>query len=143
MQNKIQLLDCTLRDGSYIVAAEFGETVMRGILRKLAAANVDILECGWLKDTPHKPGTAFYHVPADALAYLPENLSPSTVCAVMIDWDRYDLDRLPENDGRGVNAIRMVFPHGKFREAIPLGRKTAATGCSFRRRTPSDTATPT
>ena len=128
MQNKIQLLDCTLRDGSYIVAAEFGETVMRGILRKLAAANVDILECGWLKDTPHKPGTAFYHVPADALAYLPENLSPSTVCAVMIDWDRYDLDRLPENDGRGVNAIRMVFPHGKFREAIPLGRKIKDRG---------------
>ena len=128
MESKIQLLDCTLRDGCYIVSAEFGTPVMRGILKKLTAANVDIIECGWLKDSAHKPGTAFYHVPADAQAYLPQVRRPGTVYAAMIDWDRYDLGQLPPNDGRGIDAIRMVFPHGKFKEAIPLGRKIREQG---------------
>ena len=128
MESKIQLLDCTLRDGCYIVSAKFGTPVMRGILKKLTAANVDIIECGWLKDSAHEPGTAFYHVPADALDYLPTKRRPGTVYAAMIDWDRYDLGQLPPCDGRGIDAIRMVFPHGKFKEAIPLGRKIREQG---------------
>ncbi len=128
MRNKIQLLDCTLRDGCYIVDADFGAPVIRGIANKLAAAKVDIIECGWLKNDPHRPGSAFYHVPADADAYLPRIRRPCTVYSVMIDWDRYDLDQLPPHRGEGVEAIRMVFPHGKFREAIPLGRKIKERG---------------
>ena len=39
----IELLDCTLRDGSYIVNGDFGANVIRGILRKLDAARMDII----------------------------------------------------------------------------------------------------
>ena len=35
MDKKISLLDCTLRDGCYIVDAEFGEPVIKGIIRKI------------------------------------------------------------------------------------------------------------
>lgn len=128
MHDKIHLLDCTLRDGCYIVAAEFGIPVMRGILKKLTTANVDIIECGWLKNAPHKQGTAFYHIPSDALAYLPAERYQGTIYAAMIDWDRYDLAQLPPNDGKGINAIRMVFPHGKSKEAITLSKKIIDSG---------------
>ena len=67
----IELLDCTLRDGSYIVNGDFGADVIRGILRKLDAARMDIIECGWLKDAPHKDGSAYFHVPEDVRSYLP------------------------------------------------------------------------
>lgn len=46
---KIQLLDCTLRDGAYIVDAKFGVPAIKGIIKKLQDADVDIIECGWLK----------------------------------------------------------------------------------------------
>lgn len=128
MTPDIQLLDCTLRDGSYIVNGAFGAPVLRGVMRKLAAANIDIIECGWLKDAPYQPGSAYYHVPADVKPYLPERPRGQTVYAVMIDWDRYDLDALPPCDGESVDAIRMVFPFSRFKEAIPLGFKIKERG---------------
>lgn len=128
MENKIQLLDCTLRDGCYIVEADFGTPVIRGITQRLENANIDIIECGWLKDKPHRPGSAFYHVPADALAYMPEKRSPATRYAVMIDWNRYDLDRLPEHVPGTPEIIRLVFPREHAAEAIPLGRKIRERG---------------
>lgn len=131
MESKIQLLDCTLRDGCYIVEADFGTPVIRGIAKRLENANIDIIECGWLKDAPHRSGTAFYHVPTDAVAYMPEKRSLDTRYAVMIDWNRYDLDQLPEHTPGAPEIIRLVFPREHAAEAIPLGRKIKAKGYSL------------
>lgn len=117
----VQLLDCTLRDGAYIVNSEFGMPAMKGIIRKLQDANTDIIECGWLKDGTYQEGTTFYHVPMDAEGYIFEK-NRHTVYAAMIDWDRYDLNALPENDGKSIDAIRVVFPQANFREGIACGK---------------------
>ena len=90
----IKLLDCTLRDGAYIVNAEFGEPAIKGIIRKLQDAGIDIIECGWLKDKEHVKGTSFYHVPSDVVPYITER-KPNFMYVAMIDWDRYNLDNLP------------------------------------------------
>ena len=63
MSANIQILDCTLRDGAYIVDSNFGTPAIKGIIKKMQDARIDIIECGWLKNTPHKTGTSFYHVP--------------------------------------------------------------------------------
>ena len=60
MATRVELLDCTLRDGAYIVDSKFGTTAMRGIINKMQSANVDIIECGWLKNTPHEIGSTFF-----------------------------------------------------------------------------------
>lgn len=120
MKKNYELLDCTLRDGAYIVNSQFGESAIRGIIKKLQDAKVEIIECGWLKDSPHVEGTSFYHMPKDLQQYLFEKKS-NAVYTVMIDWDRYQADLLPENDGLSIDAIRIVFPHGKHREGIKVG----------------------
>ena len=117
---KIELLDCTLRDGAYIVNGDFGDDVVVGLIKKLDAANADIIECGWLKDAPHKDGSVYYHVPEDARKYMPLHRKSVATYTVMIDWDRYNLDALPERTGGTIDAIRMVFPHGKHRLALAL-----------------------
>lgn len=127
MSQKIQLLDCTLRDGAYIVDANFGTPAIKGIIKKMQEANVDVIECGWLKDTPHKEGTTFYHVPSDLEQYLSEK-NENSVYVAMIDWDRYNLDNLPPCDGKSIDAIRVVFPQQKFREGIALGEIIKAKG---------------
>lgn len=127
MKSKVELLDCTLRDGAYIVDSKFGTAAIKGIISKLQAAGVEIIECGWLKDCEHKPGTSFYHVPDDLLLYLNEKNKDATY-VVMIDWDRYNLDYLSEYDGKSVDAIRVVFPHDKFKEGIGVGRKIKEKG---------------
>lgn len=59
MQKRIQLLDCTLRDGSYINGSHFGAPAIKGIIKKMQEADVDLIECGWLKDAPHEEGSAY------------------------------------------------------------------------------------
>ncbi len=127
MNAKIQLLDCTLRDGAYIVDAKFGTPAIKGIIKRMQDANVDVIECGWLKDSPHKVGTSFFHVPSDVEQYLSGKSIHSTYVA-MIDWDRYDLNNLPEYDGKSIDAIRVVFPQNKFREGVALGKTISDKG---------------
>ncbi|HBA70164.1 MAG TPA: hypothetical protein DCZ40_12525, partial [Lachnospiraceae bacterium] len=120
MKKNYELLDCTLRDGAYVVNSRFGESAIRGIIKKLQEAKVEIIECGWLKDSPHVQGTSFYHMPKDLQQYLFEKKS-NIVYTAMIDWNRYQVDLLPVNDGLSIDAIRVVFPHGKHKEGIRVG----------------------
>ncbi len=123
----IKLLDCTLRDGAYIVDGKFGEPAIRGIISKLNEAEVDVIECGWLKNQEYEAGTTYYHVPGDLCQYLGKK-KKNTIYVVMIDWDRYDLDYLPEYDGSSIDAVRVVFPHGKHREGIEVAKRIKQKG---------------
>ena len=127
MTKKIELLDCTLRDGAYIVDAKFGTPAIKGIIRKMQDANAEIIECGWLKDSPHQEGTTFYHVPADLEQYITEK-SPYSKYVVMIDWNRYNLDFLPQNDGKSIDAVRVVFPKDRVSEGMQLGKIIKSKG---------------
>ena len=127
MEKKIELLDCTLRDGSYINDSHFGTPVIKGIIKKMQEARVEIIECGWLKDKDYTEGSAFYHVPSDLEPYF-LNRSKEHTYVVMIDWDRYNLENLPDYDGKSIDAIRVVFPHGKHREGLAVGEKIKAKG---------------
>lgn len=127
MEKCIELLDCTLRDGAYITDSHFGTAAIKGIIKKMQDANADIIECGWLKDKAHEEGTTYFHVPADLEPYLLSRKADTTY-VVMIDWDRYDVNNLPPCDGKSIDAIRVVFPHGKHREGIAVGQKIRDKG---------------
>lgn len=125
--SNIELLDCTLRDGAYIVDGNFGNSAIKGIISKLQEAGADIIECGWLKNDEHKGGTSYFHRPDDLLEYIEQKNSETTYVA-MIDWDRYDLKFLPECDGKTLDAIRVVFPVDKYKEGIEVGRQIREKG---------------
>lgn len=127
MKKKTSLLDCTLRDGAYVVDGNFGNIAITGIIKKLQDANVDIVECGWLKNAPHQDGSSFYHTPKDLVSYLSEK-NEDILYTVMIDWDRYDLENLPQYDGTSIGGIRVVFPHGKHKEGIAVGKEIQKKG---------------
>ncbi|MEY8388144.1 hypothetical protein AALC17_12750 [Oscillospiraceae bacterium 38-13] len=121
MNTEVSLLDCTLRDGAYITGGDFGEPVIRGMISKLQAAGTDVIECGWLKNDPCPPGSVYYHTPEDLRRYLARK-NPNCTYTVMIDWDRYDLTNLPLYDGTSLDAIRVVFPRGRHRQGMEVGR---------------------
>lgn len=127
ISKKIELLDCTLRDGAYINKSEFGDSTIKGIIRNLQHAKTEIIECGWLKDNAHKPDSSYFHVPEDIIPYI-ENKDPAVTYVVMIDFDRYDLSNLPQNDGSAIDAVRVVFPRGKAKEGLEVARRIRAKG---------------
>ena len=111
---KVKVLDCTLRDGAYIVNGNFSKASIRGIVDKLNTARIDIIEVGWLKDDEHKEGSTYYHVPSDFSKYLNEK-KENTIYTVMIDYNRYDISKLPQNDKNNIsiviyhNSINSIF----------------------------------
>ncbi len=127
MKKKIALLDCTLRDGAYINGSRFGTSAIKGIIKKLQEARTDIIEVGWLKDAAHEEGSTYYHLPQDAAPYMVDRQDGIEYVA-MIDWDRYDVDNLPPCDSKSVNAVRVVFPHGKHREGIAVAERVREKG---------------
>ncbi|MBE6105113.1 hypothetical protein [Anaerovibrio lipolyticus] len=127
MVKKVKLLDCTLRDGAYINSSKFGVPALKGIIKKMQDADIDIIECGWLKDAPHEEGSSYYHVPSDMEQYLLDYSERYTYVA-MIDWDRYDTTALPECNHKSINAVRVVFPRGKAKEGMEIGRKIRDKG---------------
>ena len=127
MNIKIQMLDCTLRDGAYVNDSKFGAPVIKGVIKRMQDAHIDVVECGWLKDSPHKNGSSFFHVPSDLEPYLLER-NEHVIYVVMIDWNRYDLNNLPERDGKSIDAIRVVFPHGKHMEGVEVAKKIKEKG---------------
>ena len=46
--NKVQILDCTLRDGGYCNNWTFGARNICSIVEALSEANVEIIECGFI-----------------------------------------------------------------------------------------------
>ena len=131
MLKKIQLLDCTLRDGAYIVNGDFGDAIIKGVLANLVSAKIDIIECGWLKDSPYKNGSVYYNKPSDLSRLLPASQNSAPIYTAMIDWDRYTLENLPEHGPQTIDAIRMVFPHGKHEDALALAPKIISKGYSL------------
>ena len=121
------LLDCTLRDGAYIVDSMFGETAIRGIINKLQETGIEIIECGWLKNKEYKIGSTFYHRPDDLKQYILQK-NPNVIYTAMIDWNQYNLDFLPDYDQKSIDAIRIVFPYGKQKEGIEIGKEILKKG---------------
>ena len=127
MNKKIRLLDCTLRDGSYINGSKFGSNTMKGIIRRLKEAKLDIIECGWLKDAPYEDGTTYFHVPTDAIPFIGDKGTDTTFVA-MIDYNRYDVVKLPYCDNQSIDAIRVVFPRGQVSAGMALANPIREKG---------------
>ena len=130
MTENIMLLDCTLRDGAYITESHFGTPAIKGIIKKLQEARVDIIEVGWLKDKQHEEGTTFFHLPTDVVPYLVEP-SERTTYVAMIDWDRYDTEQLPPCDGASIDAIRSYSRMENIKKALLLQRNYVQKGIVY------------
>ena len=105
---KAKILDCTLRDGAYLIDKNFGNTVIRGIIEGLVQANIDIVEFGFLQSEGFGDGKTVYKDGQDASRFVPENKG-NTMYTVLADCSRFNIDLLDENNGKTFDAIRVCF----------------------------------
>lgn len=125
---QVNLLDCTLRDGAYITDGNFGSGIIKGIINNLNNARVEIIEVGWLKDIEHKEGSTYFQTVEDIIPYLPKDKNKDTKFVTMIDYGRYDIQKLSEFNGESIDSIRVVFPKEKYAEAIKFSKKIKEKG---------------
>lgn len=101
-----RLLDCTLRDGSHMNKGVFGQKTITGSIKSLAEAGVDIIEVGFMWDSPQDVDTNRFYSMADVKRILPEDIGNSKI-SVMIEKQNL-LDHIEDYDG-SIEYIRVIF----------------------------------
>ena len=114
MENSIQILDCTLRDGGYCNQWNFGSANIQKILLGLLQSKVNIIECGFLTNRviSDKDRTKFASLDDISQLIPPDRGTATFVC--MVNYGEYPLDALPPHDNSSVDGIRVAF-HKKDR----------------------------
>lgn len=106
--DKTKVLDCTLRDGAYLVDKWFGASVINGIIDGLRKARIDYIEIGFLQNEGFGEGKTVFLNGKEAAKYVPKDKQDS-MFTVLADYSRYDINNLDQNDGNTFDAVRACF----------------------------------
>lgn len=110
----VKLLDCTLRDGGYCNNWEFGFGEIKYIINNLVAANIDIVECGFItKNVVYNKNFSKFNNLSQVAEVLPEDRKGKMFVAMM-NFGEFDVNELPIYDGSQIDGIRVAF-HKKDR----------------------------
>ena len=114
---KIQVLDCTLRDGGYINDFAFGECRVKNILAGIVESGIECVEIGFLRDNRKETETTIY----DSAKEFPHLISlQKKECKyfAMIVYGTFDIDKLPEKQYCVLDGIRVTFKKNEIDEAL-------------------------
>lgn len=135
----IKFLDCTLRDGAHVVSGEFKHECIVNVVTKLAKANADIIEFGFLKMVDgYELDKIYFPYIEDAYSILDEVESlegfsqNKPIYGLMARADEYDINRLSPANGR-INLIRVAFYYDFLDGGIEFAKKAMELGyiCSL------------
>ena len=121
--NNIRLLDCTLRDGGYINNWNFGQKSIKKIIEKLAISNIDIIECGFVRDVEFTNNKSIFNNVETIKEFIkPKNRNITYVG--MIDQPYIPIDRIKEHDGTSIDGFRLTFHENEkeIEEALAYGK---------------------
>ena len=106
--NHAKLLDCTLRDGAYLIDKRFGDTSIHGIIKGLVDTGIELIEIGFLQDEGFGEGKTVYKNGKDAEKFVPKDKKGS-LFTVLADYSRYSIKNLDEYTGKSFDAVRACF----------------------------------
>lgn len=106
MNEQYRLLDCTLRDGGHITNGNYGEKVIKSIIEKLVKARINIIEVGFMWDSPQNSDMTRFYSMADVKKVLPKNLGNSKI-SVMVEKQNL-LWHIEDCDGT-IEYVRVIF----------------------------------
>lgn len=114
---KINLLDCTLRDGGYINDWRFGEDAIKGLVSKIADTNIEMLEVGFIKGTTYDPNRSVFP-DTETFKHVIGKKSEKMLYVGMLDMSGpVAMDKIGKCDPDGIDGIRVIFKKKKTDEA--------------------------
>ena len=125
----IKLLDCTLRDGGYLNDWEFGRSNIVNIFERLVAAEVDIIETGFIDERrAYDPNRSIFpDTESINKTYGTLNKGKSLIVG-MIDYGTCGIDNVQPCEESFLDGIRVIFKKHKMHEAIDFCGQIKAKG---------------
>jgi len=126
--SRIQVLDCTLRDGGYCNEWRFGATNIRHIIDGLAHAGIEIIECGFLSHKiSYKSGVSRFSTMAQLFPFIPQERDGKKF-VVMANYGDIDVEKLEERSDDTVDGIRVAFHKKDLEGALQLCKQIKEKG---------------
>ena len=122
-----KLLDCTLRDGAYLIDKNFGDTTIRGIIAGLVKSKIDFIEIGFLQNEGFGEGKTVFKNADDAKRYIPQN-KQGCEFTVLADYSRYSIENLDEHTDESIDGIRECFFKAERFEALNVCKQIKEKG---------------
>lgn len=114
--SNISLLDCTLREAP-LDGLMWGDLSLHRAIRDLADANIQIIECGFLKNVPYVEGSAIFSN-IDQIKKVIGEKKRGTLYAALIDYGRFDVESLPANNQESIDLIRICFKKDEINDVL-------------------------
>lgn len=120
--SRINVLDCTLRDGGYCNQWRFGQENIGKIVKSLFDANVEIIECGFLtnKIQYDRDVTKFRKIEEAEEIVAKTGIVPhQKQIVLMVNYGEYDFNELPsKQEDSLISGIRLAFHKKNKKEAL-------------------------
>lgn len=123
---KIEILDCTLRDGGYINNWNFGFDNIEYIINTLAIANINYIECGFLSDKANNLNQTLYSN-FEQIGKIIKHY-PNTQFALMMTVNNYNIENLIKASVNKNIVIRLSFHKNDFNRAVDYALKIKEKG---------------
>ena len=116
---KVNLLDCTLRDGGYINQWKFGKDTITGILERLSISELDIIECGFLTEKTKTDDYTLFSDARQVNSYI-KTPNPNTLYVAMIAIGEKEInpEKLCDASESVIGGIRLTFHMSELKKAI-------------------------
>ena len=127
---KIELLDCTLRDGGIVINFDYGMERMQKIKTTLENSGVEYIECGYIdeKKGSSEGRTCFDNEVSIEKTLLKTGKKPGVQYVAMIDYGTFDVNNLQNRNKNGVDGIRIAFHKEHWKESIEWGKIILSKG---------------
>lgn len=127
--SKIQLLDCTLRDGGYVNDWEFGYSNLISIFERCANAGVDIIEVGFLDERRPYDKNRSIMPDTESAGKIWEVVQEKPAMVVgMIDYGTCSISNLQPCEESFLDGIRVIFKEHRMKEAMDFCAQVKALG---------------
>lgn len=103
----INILDCTLREAP-IKDLVIGKDYIKKFIDSLGMSNINIIECGFLKDTGSNDNNTIFQKVEEIEPYL-KHKKENSLYVALVDYGRYNLRYLSQYDGKSIDGIRICF----------------------------------
>lgn len=117
---KIEILDCTLRDGGYVNEWNFGQNNIKEIITKLNDSNIDIIECGFLRNDLNKTNNdiSIYNNFNEIISLNPQLFKKNKIYTLMVLCEKFDVSKLEYKNQNMIEMIRLAFHKKDIKKAI-------------------------
>lgn len=127
---KIDLLDCTLRDGGIVINFDYGNERMQKIKTTLENSGVEFIECGYIdeKKGSLEGKTSFLTEVAIEEFLLKTGKRPGVTYVAMIDYGTFDVNKLRTRSKTGIDGVRLAFHKENWKASIAWGKIIMSKG---------------